>query len=198
VIDRLRLFFTQPIPPAARPKAFALFAALVVAGASLMAIALHHHPAPRASGPAGAPTRAATPPPAGPSQAVASAPVSPAPPGRPAGPDRAGGAPPAAEQSARAFLRGYLAYLYGRANARAIPLASAQVRRALAAHPPRVSPAQRERHPRITALSAQPLASGAISLTATIDDGGVARYPIRVKLARRARSWRVVQLLFND
>ncbi len=184
MIDRLRLFFTQPIPPAARPRAFALFAALVVAGASLMAIALHHHPAPRASGPAGAPTRAATPPPTGPSQAVAPAPVS--------------LAPPAAEQSARAFLRGYLAYLYGRANARAIPLASAQVRRALAARPPRVYPAQRERHPKITALSAQPLAGGAISLTATIDDGGVARYPIRVKLVRRARSWRVVQLLFND
>ncbi len=197
MIDRLRLFLTRPIPAAARPRAFALFAAVVIAGATVMAIALRH-PAPRASAPAGAPIRPApAPPPSTPAQAAAPA-VSPTPPGRPVGPDRTRGAPAAAEQSARKFLDGYLAYLYGRGSARAIPLASSEVRRALAARPPRVSPAQRERHPRIAALSAQPLAGGAISLTATIDDGGVARYPIRVKLARRARSWRVVQLLFND
>lgn len=198
MIDRLRLFLTRPVPAAARPRAFALFAAVVIVGAALMAIALHHHPAPRAGAPAAAPIRpASAPPPSTPAQAAAPA-VSPTPPGRPVGPDRAGGAPPGAEQSARKFLDGYLAYLYGRGSARAIPLASSEVRRALAARPPRVSPAQRERHPRIAALSAQPLTGGAISMTATIDDGGVARYAIRVKLARRARSWRVVQLLFND
>lgn len=198
MIDRLRLFLTRPIPAAARPRAFALFAAVIIAGATLMAIGLRHQPAPRASAPAGAPIRPAAPPPSTPTPAAAPAAVNPSPPGRPVGPDRAGGAPPGAERSARAFLGGYLAYLYGRGSARAIPLASVEVRRALVARPPRVSPAQRERHPRIAAVSAQPLTGGAISLTATIDDGGVARYPIRVKLARRARSWRVVRLLFDD
>ncbi|MGH2945812.1 MAG: hypothetical protein ACRDPC_06045 [Solirubrobacteraceae bacterium] len=100
----------------------------------------------------------------------------------------------AATDPALRFLRGYLAYSYGRGSIDAIrdanPELIASLRRARA----RVPPAARKRLPRITTLQVLPQAPNTAQATATVDDGSGAQYALIFYLDRRARGWTVTRL----
>src|SRR5450756_52794 len=59
---------------------------------------------------------------------------------------------PAVARTARLFLAGYLAYLYGHTPASQIKGATPELLRSLEAHPPRVSPGMRSRDPRLLSI----------------------------------------------
>ena len=100
----------------------------------------------------------------------------------------------AARTAAATFLAGYLPYLYGRARPRTISNVSAGLRAKLASQPPRVTPAQRSRHPRLIALSAIGRQPGQVLATATITDGGAAPYSIRLIIGRTHGRWLVTAI----
>lgn len=102
--------------------------------------------------------------------------------------------PPAADAAARRFLRGYLAVLYGRGTVRQVTDASAAVRRALRQSVRRVPAAQRQRRPQVVDLRLVRQAPAAILVTASIDDGDLAVYPIVFALDRRGGRWIVARL----
>jgi hypothetical protein len=107
-------------------------------------------------------------------------------------------APPAnAERAMHEFLVGYLRYLYGRGDAESIRRADAVLVRRLDANSPRVSPAQRERHPQIVEIRARRPRSGRVQLVATIDAGETSQYPIGALLVKRDGRWIVSEIL-ND
>jgi hypothetical protein len=85
---------------------------------------------------------------------------------------------------ARRFLRGYLAFVYGHEPASAVSEAAPSVVAALSNHQ-LVPSALARLHPRIVALNAAPTGDGAaVAVTATIRDGEVLTYPIRLLIAR--------------
>lgn len=182
MIDRLRELLDRPIAEAERRRLFALVAVAVL-GAGLI-LALAGRPAGEQSTSPVTPGRPETPP------AVSQpAPAPPAPQPQPSGETRP------VTASARRFLTGYLAYLYGHGPARAIPQADPTLRRRLQRERPRVSPATRRRRGRVAELSVRRVRGGRFAVTATIDDGGVARYPVSLTLQRyRGDGWRVVEV----
>jgi hypothetical protein len=103
-------------------------------------------------------------------------------------------APTAVDRAARRFLGGYLRYLYGRGGARQIRAVSRALRRRLAVHPPRVSPATRQRHPRIAAITGRRVGARRWALVAQVEDGGVERYPLALGLDLRRGGWIVTRL----
>lgn len=175
MIDRLRELAERPIAESERPRLFALAAAILVAVAIVL-IALG--PSTSDKGPPSAPP-ATTPsaPPAAP------APAAPTP--RPV--------PAAAERSARRFLTGYLRFIYGHGRAAEIDAVTPALRRRLARSRVRVPPAARRRRPRVVGLEAESLPSGAVAVTAEVADGGVARYPVHLKLRQSGGGWAVVE-----
>ncbi len=181
MIDWLRALADRPIAEHERRLAFALAAAIIAIAAGALVLT-RAGSAPPASLPAApiTPARPAAPPPA-----------APAAPGSPPGP---AAAPPGATQDARVFLDGYLAYLYGHAPAREIRGAAPRLLRKLERERPRVSPATRQRHPRIVEIAARRIAGGRVAATASIADGGVAHYPITVVLERHAGRWQATGL----
>lgn len=98
-------------------------------------------------------------------------------------------APEPVQRAARRFLKGYLAYLYGRGDADEIDPASPALERRLQRERLRVSPATRRRDPRIADVGARRLERDRYLVTATIADGGVADYPVELTLARRSGEW---------
>lgn len=178
MIGWLRALADRPIAEHERRLAFALAAAIIVAaGGVLVLTRTGSSPAPRQAASI-APARPAAPPPAGPAA--------------PGSPPEPAAAPPGATQGARVFLRGYLAYLYGHAPAREIRGAGLRLVRRLEREPPRVSPATRQRHPRIIEIAARPVAGGRVATTASIADGGVAHYAITVTLQRHRGRWEAI------
>lgn len=113
-------------------------------------------------------------------------------PGRPAPPAQE--VPAAADAAARRFLRGYLAVLYGRGAVGDVTDASDPVLRALRRSVRRVPAAQRQRRPRVVDLRLVRQAPAAVLVTASIDDGDLAVYPIVFALDRRGGRWIVVRL----
>jgi len=103
----------------------------------------------------------------------------------------------AARRVAARFLDGYLAFLYGRAPAERVTDVTAPVRRELVRNTPRIPPAQRQRTPRVIDLNVVGQAPGAVIVTASVDDGDVAVYPIVFTLDLRGGRWRVSRLA-ND
>jgi len=89
---------------------------------------------------------------------------------------------PDAQRVTRRFLAGYLAYTYGRAPASQITGASPSLIRSLQAHPPRVPPAARARHPRILSLHPTTSPEGRFGVSATVNDGELIDYQISVLL----------------
>ncbi|MDP2710337.1 MAG: hypothetical protein Q8O56_03885 [Solirubrobacteraceae bacterium] len=184
MIGRLRALAERPIEAHERRRAFALAAAVVlIAAVGLLAV----RPADR-NGEIRAPAASAPP--------IATAPNDT--PARREPSAGAEGAPPPegiaaerVERTARRFLDGYLAYLYGHGRAGAIRAATPALARRLARNRPRVSPATRQRRPRVTDLSAQRLDPGRELVVAEIADGGVARYPLELVLVRRGGRWLV-------
>lgn len=104
---------------------------------------------------------------------------------------------PAVKHAAQEFLAGYLPYLYGQASPGSIERASVALRRRLSATPPRVSPATRKRRPRVVRLTVKRLASGRWHAVATVDDGGVARYPVELLVSTSPRG-RVVTSVVSE
>jgi hypothetical protein len=90
---------------------------------------------------------------------------------------------PVAARTARGFLAGYLAYLYGQAPATAIGDGSPLLLRSLRAHPPLVSPAMRARHPRVLSLHATLAPAGLLGVSALVNDGELVSYPVGLLLA---------------
>ena len=170
MIDRLRELLDRPIADRMRRRLFAVVAAVVLVVA--LALALTGRSSQRIPAPPTASPTSRSRPPVRPSRTA-----------RPAGPAEPGTR--AAEAAARRFLVGYLPYLYGHGAASAIRGASPKLRRRLGGERPRVSPATRRRRGRVAELSARRLADWGFAVTATIDDGGVARYPITLMLERR-------------
>jgi len=108
-----------------------------------------------------------------------------------------GVAPAQADRVARRFLRAYLALLYGRGDLDDVRDVTPAVRRALRSSLPRVPAAQRLRRPRVVDLRLTRQADAAVLVTVSIDDGGVAIYPLVFTLDRRADTW-VVSRLADD
>lgn len=102
-----------------------------------------------------------------------------------------------ARASGRAFLRGYLPFLYGRAPASRVTEVSPAIRAAISRGQARPTPEQRRRRPRIVQLVAVGQGPGSVIVTARIDDGGVAAYPVTFTLSRRSGAW-IVTDLGND
>jgi hypothetical protein len=102
----------------------------------------------------------------------------------------------AAQADARAlaqrFLPAYLAYTYGRADAKALrQLVHPSLWLDLAAHPPHVPSRTRELHPRVSDLRITATRASAISLEARVDDGQ-RRYAIALVAHPTAGRWQVV------
>jgi hypothetical protein len=100
----------------------------------------------------------------------------------------------AATDPALRFLRGYLAYSYGRGRPQAIRAADPRLIAALRQARPRVPPAAGRRHPRITSLQVLAQAPGTAQATATITDGSALQYPLVFYLDRRPSGWTVTRL----
>jgi hypothetical protein len=88
-----------------------------------------------------------------------------------------------AVRTSRAFLAGYLAYTSGHAPANRITDASGSLLVALAAHPPRVSPAMRSEHPRVVELHGVPAPAGEVGMSAVVNGGGLIDYTLGLILA---------------
>lgn len=88
-----------------------------------------------------------------------------------------------AEQAARRFLAGYLAYAYGQAPASWITDASRSLIASLQSHPPRVPPAARARRPRIVSLRPAAAPTGEIAVSVVVNDGGLIDYQVGLLLA---------------
>ena len=119
-------------------------------------------------------------------------PVAPASSPPPAPVNRRTPVPHGAERAARRFLTGYLRFLYGHAGAREIEQATPQLRRRLSRSRLRVPPAARRRNPRIARLEVRRVAADEVAVSAEVEDGGVARYPVSVTMRRTGPGWRAV------
>lgn len=94
----------------------------------------------------------------------------------------------------RRFLSGYLPFIYGQGPARAIRAVAPSLAARLARSRLRVPPAARERDPLATRLEGQRMRDGRVAVTARIEDGGVAAYPILLTIARHGGRWLVVSV----
>jgi hypothetical protein len=92
------------------------------------------------------------------------------------------------------FLRGYVAFLYGRADADELEGASADLRRSLRRSRVRVPPARARRTPSVVRVDAVLQAPGVVQVTATIDDGDLAPYPVTAFVESRHGRWLVTHL----
>ncbi len=195
MIDRLRGALNRPVRDGDRGRLFVLAAFVVVAAAA--AFALLDRPAPprEADRAAGQPSPPATP------AAATAEPVEPVADGdapseqsRPS-PESHGTREDveAAKRAARRFLPGYLAYTYGRGRAADLEGASRELRRRLAAAPPRVPPAQRRRRPRLQLVQAQSVGRQAATVIAVVDDGA-GTYTVPLELDVHRAAWLVTNV----
>jgi hypothetical protein len=95
-----------------------------------------------------------------------------------------------AREAGQRFLRGYVAFLYGRRDANELEGASADLRRARV----RVSAARGARTPTIIDLRAVAQAPTVVQVTATVDDGDLAAYLVTAFVERRAGCWLVTHV----
>jgi hypothetical protein len=101
---------------------------------------------------------------------------------------------PGAREAGQRFLRGYVAFLYGRRDADELDGASAHLRRALRRARLRVPPARHARTPAIVDLHAIVQAPTIVQVTATVADGDLAVYPVTAFVERRAGRWLVTHV----
>lgn len=100
----------------------------------------------------------------------------------------------AAARATRRFLTGYLPFLYGRGAAGRVHDATPSVLRAVRRSHARVTPAQRQRRPRVAALSLTGQTTDSAIATVTIADGGPAPYRLSLTVERRAGRWLIADL----
>ena len=101
----------------------------------------------------------------------------------------------AARRVGERFLAGYVAYLYGRRSADRLRGCTSALRRELSHTRVRVPLARRARRARIVDLRAVAQTEARVVVTATVDDGDVASYPVAAVVERRAGRWRVTRLV---
>lgn len=176
MIDRLRALANRPIRPEERIRAFALAGVLVVA-ALVVLLTLERPPGPAADPAASAPN------PALPSEAP------------PATGDRAPARAElaAARRTVKRFLAGYLAYSYGRGTAADIAGASPQLRRELAAEPPRVPARVARLRPRVLTVQLESEGTANVEATALVEDGR-RTYSTVLELDQAGAGWQVGSL----
>jgi hypothetical protein len=149
--------------------ALALVALLVVA----LALAPARHPAHRPVVPPAGPTGAHRTPTAGGSRGIS--------------PRRL----VAAKSVAARFLAGYLPFLYGRGSAHSIEAVTPGLRLELVRIRAAVTPAERQRHPRVVSLTAVAQSPTATLATALVADGGITTYALRIMLSAGRDGWMV-------
>jgi hypothetical protein len=195
VIDRARIALKRPLEDGDRSRLFALSAALIVAGALILAVIgrAPARPAKHVERRARAPTSAV------PAPAPALAPVRAEATGPPSEESRPSAALEvshhqlgAIKHTARVFLAGYLPFSYGRRSARRIRAASARLRARLAAQRPRVPARERRRRPRVVLLQLDGAGRAWAGVAALIDDRA-RRYTVPLTLARVGGAWQVTR-----
>jgi hypothetical protein len=92
------------------------------------------------------------------------------------------------------FLQGYVAFLYGRLDADELEGGSRELTHGLRRARRRIPPARNERRPRIARLDAIRQAPGLVQVTASVDDGDVAAYPVTAFVELRDERWVVTHL----
>jgi hypothetical protein len=96
-----------------------------------------------------------------------------------------------ASEVARRFAVSYLRFAYGRATAQAVVEAAPSLRSQLIRGRSPVTPVERQRHPQLLSLHAVGTMPGFVVATATVEDGGIAAYRLRVTLQERSGRWLV-------
>ena len=190
MIDRLRAFLNRPLGDAERRRLFVAAVAVILAGAG--ALALVARPDPRPQRATGAPLPV---PPAAPPVVVLPADAlslhAPNEEGAPRKVIEGSTADVAsAKRAAMRFLDGYLPYTYGQRRAGRITAASVQLRRRLAARPPRVPPRERHRRPRVVLVQSNGVGRDRAELVALIRDGA-RRYTVPLELTHGRAGWTV-------
>ena len=167
----------ERLPPRAR-RVVVVVVALLLIGAAITALTIAPSP--------GTGVRRATPAPRGPARQTTPH------------PSRQRVAPPVpaaqlrrAHDAAERFLRTFLPFAYGRARAPAVTSVTPALRRQLVRERAHVTPAERQRHPRVVSLRLVGIMPGFVAATAAVADGGIAMYPLRFTLQRIAGRWSV-------
>ena len=104
---------------------------------------------------------------------------------------------PAAAAAARAFLSGYVAWLYGQAGGSQVRDASPQLTALLTRGSPSVTAATRRLHPVVVALGAHEPGGNVLHVTAMISDG-LNRYPIRIVMVHDQSGWEASQVVSQE
>lgn len=99
-----------------------------------------------------------------------------------------------AATAVRRFLSGYLPYLYGRGPADRVAPVTPSVARTLRSGSARVTPAQRQRHPRVAALRVTGQTERSALTAVQIADGGPAPYQLTLTVERRGNRWTIADL----
>jgi hypothetical protein len=102
--------------------------------------------------------------------------------------------PVAARRVGERFLGRYVAYLYGRGSADELKGATRELRRVLRRARVRVPPARAARTPRIVRLQSTEQSPATVVVTAIVDDGDLAAYPVTALVEQRAARWQVTRL----
>jgi hypothetical protein len=100
----------------------------------------------------------------------------------------------AARRVGERFLNAYVAFLYGRGGVDQLEGASRQLRRELRRARVRVPPARAARTARIVRLRTAEQSSATVVVTAIVDDGDLAAYPVTALVGQRAGFWQVMRL----
>ena len=90
---------------------------------------------------------------------------------------------------ARAFAEGYLSVAYGQAPENPLTGATAALRAQLARSRVSVTPAERERHPRVVSMRAVGQEPGFALVTAWVSDGGISTYALRITVQEGPSGW---------
>ena len=102
----------------------------------------------------------------------------------------------AASRAARAFLDGFLPFLYGRGGLDAVTGVDPTVRPGLAADRQEISAAERMRAVAVHDIQVQPQPGGGVSVVALIQEGdpaaGASTYPLRFQMRLVGGSWTVI------
>ena len=100
-----------------------------------------------------------------------------------------------ARGAAKRSLVTYLRFAYGRASAAAVKAVTPELHRQLVQERAQMTPAERQRHPRVVSLRVVGIVPGFAAATAAVEDGGIAAYPLRFTLQARAGRWLVGSVL---
>lgn len=98
------------------------------------------------------------------------------------------------ERAARAFLRAYLPYSYGRGAGETFGGVTLALRRKLQQQPPRLTPEMRKARPRVVDLRATRVQRERVLLFADVEDG-IQPYSLLLTLIRRGDGWVVADVV---